>query len=52
MIGGEEVSVKTATSLMSGASEVIDWVERLLPEASRRPRLDRKVETSFQRAIS
>ncbi len=50
MIGGEEVSVKTATRMVSGASEVIDWVERLLPEASRRPRLDRKVEFSFQRA--
>ena len=39
LIGNDEVSLERATKLINGAKEIINWMERLLPEQFRRQQL-------------
>ncbi len=49
LIGNNEVTSETAKTLVTQASEIIEWTERLIPEALRRPRLDGLIRFDFHR---
>jgi hypothetical protein len=45
-IGEADVDLQRATELLQQAGEILDWVEGLLPETSRRPRYE--VVTNYE----
>lgn len=50
-IGGAEVTAEQATNLVRHAHEIVDWVERLLPETLRRRRIERPTVWTLRQMI-
>jgi len=51
LIGNKDVTVELAYALIARAKEIVDWVEVLLPETHRRPKLDRLINFNFQKML-
>ncbi len=51
IIGGREVTTELATTLIIRAQAIIDWVELLLPDHLRRPKLERDSTFTFLKTL-
>jgi hypothetical protein len=51
LIGGKEVNQAQAYDLVGKAKEIIDWVEKLLPENKRRPKLEKLAVMDMQKVL-
>ena len=51
LVGDKEVTVELATRLINRAEAIMDWVELLLPDMLRRPKLERGVTFTFLKML-
>lgn len=52
ILGGQEVTTEQAMRLIGQAKAIVDWAERLLPGALRRPRFGGIVNWEFQKMLT
>lgn len=51
-VNGKPISVEKSVQLVSGAREIIDWVEKLLPETKRRAVLRHAPEVTLLKYVT
>ena len=51
VVGGRDLASEQAAGLVAPAKAIIDWVEELLPAAVHRPKLEKPIAFTFEKAL-